>query len=173
VITTEPTSGFTDYVAANQMSLLRFAIVLTGDLHLAEEIVADVLVTVFERWPAVSGAANRHAYVRRMIANRYVSWRRKWGRLRPSPSGAIFERAEADASTEHAERDDVRRRLRELPPRQRAAIVLHFYEGMSTAEIADALDCRPGTVRSHLSRGLATLRIQYVSERTEGEPDHA
>ncbi|MBN9621091.1 MAG: SigE family RNA polymerase sigma factor [Actinobacteria bacterium] len=164
-MTLTPADEFTAYVAAQQTALLRFAVVLCGDRHLAEELVADVLVKVYERWPSVAAADHRHAYVRRMLANHYVSWQRKWGRLRPEADVAV-DLPVPDRSHEHAERDALVTGLRRLPRQQRAVIVLHFYEGLAAEEIAEVLGCRPGTVRSHLSRGLASLRIDYVRQES-------
>ena len=163
MITLTPAEEFAAYVAAEQTALLRFAVVLCGDRHLAEELVADVLVKAFERWPQVAAADHRQAYVRRMLANHYVSWQRKWGRLRPV-STEFMDAPVGDRSHEHAERDALIAGLRRLPRQQRAVIVLHFYEGLSADEIATTLACRPGTVRSNLSRGLAALRIAYTGQ---------
>jgi len=152
---------FAAYVAAHQTALLRFAVVLCGDRHLAEELVSDVLVKAFERWTDVATADHRHAYVRRMLVNHYISWQRKWARQRPY-GDEIVDCAVSDRAHELAERDALLAGLRRLPRQQRAVIVLHFYEGLSTDETAETLGCRPGTVRSHLSRGLAALRIDYT-----------
>ena len=162
-MTSNVADGFAAYVAARQTALLRLAVVLCGDVHLAEELVADVLAKVFERWPDVAAADHPHAYVRRMLANHYVSWQRKWGRQRPV-GAEFFEAAVSDGSHEHAERDAVIAGLKRLPRRQRAVLVLHFYEGLTAAEIAATLDCGSGTVRSHLSRGLAALRVEYTEQ---------
>lgn len=98
-----------------------------------------------------------------MLANHYVSWQRKWGRQRPH-AGEVLDAPVSDRSHEHAERDALIAGLKRLPRQQRAVIVLHFYEGLSAEEIAETLACRPGTVRSHLSRGLAALRIDYTRQ---------
>jgi len=152
---------FSEFVATQQTALLRFGVVLCGDRYLAEELVADVLAKVYERWSDVSAADHRNAYVRRMLANHYVSWQRKWGRLLPHMDEAL-DSPVPDRSGEHAERDSLAASLKRLPRQQRAVLVLHFYEGLPADDIADVLGCRPGTVRSHLSRGLEALRIDYT-----------
>ena len=154
---------FASFVAAHQTSLLRFGVVLCGDRYLAEELVADVLVKAYEHWSDVVAADYPNAYVRRMLANHFVSWKRKWGRLQPRPD-TYLDVAVPDRTGEHAERDSLEASLRRLPRQQRAVLVLHFYEGMPADAIADVLGCRPGTVRSHLSRGLEALRIDYTRQ---------
>jgi RNA polymerase sigma-70 factor (sigma-E family) len=152
---------FADYVARQRPALLRFATVLTGRVWLAEDLVSDVLGRAFERWPAISELAEPHAYVRRMIVNDYVSWHRRLARTTPrsdiEPSGYT-----SDGAQEHAERDAMIRRLAQLPRRQRAAVVLRFYVGMSDGDIAEHLGCREVTVRTQISRALATLRLDHA-----------
>lgn len=154
---------FASFVATHQTSLLRFGVVLCGDRYLAEELVADVLVKAYERWSDIAAVEHRNAYVRRMLANHYVSWQRKWGRLLPHVHEAL-DHPVPDRTTEHAERDSLDASLRRLPRQQRAVLVLHFYEGLPADAIAEVLGCRPGTVRSHLSRGLDALRIDYTRQ---------
>lgn len=165
MITTEPTREFVEYVAGQRTALLRFAVVLTGDLHRAEDIVADVLGRAYEKWDVIRDTSYPHAYVRRMVVNHFISSRRKLSRVRIEGDPAALDTAIPDPAPAHAERDAVLARLATLPTRQRAVLVLHFYEGLSTLEIAAELHCREGTVRSHLSRGLASLRIQYDADR--------
>ncbi|HJQ44444.1 MAG TPA: SigE family RNA polymerase sigma factor [Jatrophihabitantaceae bacterium] len=149
---------FVDYVAQRRPALLRFATVLTGQTWLADDLVSDVLGRAFERWSRISGLAEPHAYVRRMIVNDYISWHRRLARTTPradvEPNGQI-----ADGADEHAERDAMIRRLAALPRKQRAALVLRYYAGMSDTDIADHLGCREATVRSQISRALAALRL--------------
>ena len=152
---------FATYVGEHRGALLRFAVVLTGDFHLAEDIVADVLGQAFEKWSYVQRADLPHAYLRRMVVNHFLSWRRKWSRVSTHADPIFYDRAVEDASAERAERDAVLTRLATLPAKQRAAVVLHFYEGLPHREIAEIMGCPVGTVRSHLSRGLAVLRIHY------------
>ncbi len=149
---------YTGYVADRRPALLRFATVLTGRAWLADDIVSDVLGRAYERWDRISQLAEPHAYVRRMIVNDYTSWHRRLTRTTPraeiEPAGYA-----PDAAHEFAERDEMIRRLDTLPRRQRAAVVLRYYVGLDDAAIADELGCRTGTVRSQISRGLATLRL--------------
>jgi RNA polymerase sigma-70 factor (sigma-E family) len=160
--------SFDAYVTERQQQLLRFAMVLTGDSRLAEDVVADVLGRAFERWDAIGSLGQPHAYVRRMVVNEYLSWRRKFSRVRSFEDLAGLDSPVADATNSHAERAEMLARLRALPRQQRAAVVLRYYEGLSDDEIASALNCRTGTVRSHISHGLAALRIQLTFEAAGG-----
>lgn len=149
---------FADYVAQRRPALMRFATVLTGQTWLADDLVSDVLGRAFERWAHIGELAEPHAYVRRMIVNDYVSWHRRLARTTPraevEPAGEVPDGAHA-----YAERDAMIHRLAQLPRRQRAAVVLRFYLGMSDPDIAAHLGCREVTVRTQISRALAALRL--------------
>ena len=151
---------FEDWLAAELPRLLRFADVLCGGPDPAEEVVQDVAIKVHTRWAKISGLEHREAYVRRMIVNEYLSWRRKWSRLvpqaeftEPRPSGADFADQQADRALLVTE-------LARLPRKQKAVLVLRYLEGLPDTEIAEILGCSAVTVRTHASRGLATLRIE-------------
>jgi RNA polymerase sigma-70 factor (sigma-E family) len=167
----ERSSGveFERYVEESRQRLFRFAVVLCGDTVLAADLVADVLGRAFERWHQVAAASDTHAYVRRMLVNDFVSWQRRRARTVPHPEvGTLADlrasrlgTAGPDPVDIHAERAALLDELSRLPARQRAAIVLRYYEDLSDEDIAAALGCRIGTVRSSISRGLATLRITH------------
>ena len=128
-------------------AMVRFAHLLTGSNEVAEELVQDAFVQLRRGWER---AANPPAYLRVVVANNCRSWHRRRGlelRRQPSPTGP----AELGA-------DELWDAIQALPFRQRAAIVLRFYEDMSEAEAAAVLGCRPGTVGSAVHRGLARLR---------------
>ena len=166
----EPSVGFEEYLAGARHRLFRFSVVLCGDPVLAEEIVTDVLSRAFERWQQVSAADNVHAYVRRMVVNEYLTWRRRTARTTPHADliDLIDRRGgNPDHGAQHAERDALLAELARLPKQHRAAIVLRFYEGLTDDQIADVLGCRPGTVRSSISRGLASLRIVMTDPAKE------
>ena len=155
---------FREYVRTQRPALMRFATVLTGQTWLAEDVVSDALGRAFERWDGIAAMAHPHAYVRRMVVNEYLSWRR---RLQRSALYADLHEHGADVTDgtdEHAEREAMIALLDRLPRRQRAAVVLRYYLGLSDAEVAAELGCRQSTVRSQISRALATLRID-ISER--------
>jgi RNA polymerase sigma-70 factor (sigma-E family) len=158
---------FGEYVARQRPALMRFATVLTCQTWLAEDLVSDVLCRAFERWDRIATMAEPNAYVRRMVVNDYLSWRRRLSRTSPRPD--IEPAGLSDGADERAERDAMIRRLAGLPRRQRAAVVLRYYAGLPDAEIARQLGCRETTVRSQISRALATLRVNLTAARAYQE----
>jgi DNA-directed RNA polymerase specialized sigma24 family protein len=118
---------FAEYVARQRPALMRFATVLTCRTWLAEDLVSDVLGRAFERWERISGMAEPNAYVRRMVVNEYLSWRRRL--TRTSPRAEVEPMVISDGADERAERDAMIRRLAGLPRKQRAAVVLRYYAG--------------------------------------------
>lgn len=159
---------FEVYVRERQRALFRFAVVLTGDPVTAEDLLADVLGTVFEKWTQVRAAENPHAYVRRMLVNAYIRQRRRGARITVHADLEPFADAVEDQTSAHAERDWLAAQLRRLPARQRAAVVLRYYEGLSFAEIAETLGTGENAVRSNISRALRRMRLDLVDE---SEPD--
>ncbi|WP_304045647.1 SigE family RNA polymerase sigma factor [Jatrophihabitans endophyticus] len=153
----EETADFAALVAREQSGLLRFAAALTGDPGLADDVVSTVLSRAWERWDRVGSVQHPEAYVRRMVVNEFLSHKRRQKR-----HVVLFDEY-IDPTPDHAERSadrhELRGRLAALPSRQRAAIVLRYYEGLSDHEIAAVLGCADGTVRSLISRALVALRV--------------
>jgi RNA polymerase sigma-70 factor (sigma-E family) len=158
---------FDHYVRAHRPALLRFAMVLTGQSWLADDVVSDVLGRAFERWDRIGDLAEPHAYLRRMVVNDYLSWRRRLARTAPRADVELGGEHVADGAQEHAERDEMIRRLTRLPRRQRTAVVLRYYAGLSDPDIAAQLGCRESTVRSQISRALTALRLDLTSTPQE------
>ena len=158
---------FSEYVAARGTALERFAYVLTGDAHLAQDLVQTALLKAYRRWRWVAGAEHPDAYVRRIVTRSYLDWRRRRssGEL---PVGAVPDRPEPDLAEGVAERDRLHRALGTLSPKQRAVLVLRHYEGLDDAAIAALLRCGEVSVRSHASRGLARLRASLDQTTTPG-----
>jgi RNA polymerase sigma-70 factor (sigma-E family) len=149
---------FDDWARARLPALVRFATVLTGERGLAEDVVQEVMIRAYGRWHRIVELDQPEAYLRRMVTNEYLSWRRRWSRVTPQPDVASTQET-ADHAVAHADRDAILAELARLPRRQRAVLVLRYYERLTDAEIAEALGCPAGTVRSLASRALATLRI--------------
>lgn len=156
--------GFAEFVAQRQQPLLRFAMVLCGDARLAEDLVADVLARSFERWQRIGKVDQPNAYVRRMVVNEYLSSRRRSRRTMPVADPGPHGENRPDHAIEHAERAGMIAALAQLPRKQRATLVLRFYEGQSDAEIASILGCSQSTVRSNAARALAALRITLATD---------
>ena len=153
---------FDEFTRTGLRGLLQFTRVLTGDRGLAEDLVQEVLIRLHERRDGLGDIDNLSAYARRMVVNEYVSWGRKWFRVRPT---AVLREPppQPDHADRHAEHDWLRGELAKLPRRQRAVLVLRYYAGLSDAQIAVELGCSEGTVRSHASRALAALRVEITS----------
>lgn len=153
---------FEEFVHEQLPPLLRFAKVLCGERALAEDVVQEVLARAYPRWDRVEQARQPEAYVRRMIVNEFLTWRRKWARVVPLASVLPKENA-ADHAQQHVDRDALIADLGQLSPQQRAVLVLRYYGGLTDAEIAADLDCAESTVRAYASRGLAALRVKSSS----------
>jgi RNA polymerase sigma-70 factor (sigma-E family) len=152
---------FDEFVAFRLGAILRYATVVTCDPHLAEDITQDVLVRARSRWGRISDLDAPERYVKRMVLNQFLSWRRRRAaRVVPLAREQLdlLAAPSADPAAALDERDAILRVVAALPPRQRAAVVLRFYEDLPDDVIADLLGCRPVTVRSLISRALATLR---------------
>jgi RNA polymerase sigma factor (sigma-70 family) len=152
-------TSFDAYVKHNQAGLVRYATLLSGSVAHGEDLVQDVLTRLFPRWAALVGRpGNHHAYVRRAITNEYLSWRRRWStrNIHLADDDVLASVTEDPWSGLHE--DGLWHVLQELPRQQRAALILRYYEGLTDAEIADALACKQVTVRAYISRGLTTLR---------------
>ncbi len=161
--------GFAGFVREHTPALLRTAYLITGDAHAAEELVQDTMARLYPKWDRVAAADVPIAYVRRSMSNGYVNQRRRASR-REYAFADVPERVDDyDAVSQLGDRDEIWAGLRHLPERQRVALVLRYFEDLSDDDIADMLESRPGTVRSLISRGLATLREQ-MSERRDQPP---
>lgn len=155
---------YEEFADSRLTALLRYALMLTGDPHAAQDLVQDTMVRVQLNWGRVARADSPERYVRRMLTNQYIDWRRgSWLRrvlLRAEPDEAAV--VSVDHAAASADRDQVWSWLARLPRRQRAALVLRYYEDLPDAEIAEVLGCAVGTVRAAISRGLAALRAELV-----------
>ncbi|HYJ68398.1 MAG TPA: SigE family RNA polymerase sigma factor [Nocardioidaceae bacterium] len=148
-------------MAARSPALLRSAWLLTGDEALAEDLVQTALARVWPRWERIYRSdSSAEAYVRRVMVTTYANWwRRQW--RAEQPVAEVPERAaRVDGYAEVNDREEVRQALGVLPPRQRAVIVLRYYEDLTERQTAGLLDCSIGTVKSQASKALRRLREQ-------------
>ena len=147
---------FTEFVQASWPGLYRTAFLLLGDRGLAEDLTQTALAKTYAAWSRIDHRAAAPAYARRTLINTSTSWFRKKGWRNELPSDELPEVAYAtDPSTRPAVIDA----LGKLPPRQRAVVVLRYYEDLSVAETADALGCSTGTVKSQTFEAFAKLRV--------------
>ncbi|MEV0716110.1 SigE family RNA polymerase sigma factor [Asanoa sp. NPDC050611] len=154
--------SFRDYVAARLAGLSRAAYLLTGDRHLAEDLVQQALIQVASRWEKISAAGDPDPYVRRVLYHQHVSW---WRRRRlvdrphaEPPDTAVTDRVSDKAVSDKDTELTVRQALRRLTPRQRAVLVLRYFEDLTEVQTAEVLGCSVGTVKSNTRDALARLR---------------
>jgi RNA polymerase sigma-70 factor (sigma-E family) len=162
---------FDEWVTQRGAALLRFAYLVTRDHHRAEEAVQDALISAYSRWARISRGDDPEAYVRRSIVNADISrwrrfFRRETPRARPTEDTGRADES-PDHAVGHAEHDAVWALCATLPAKQRAAVVLRYYEDLPDADIARILDCSPATVRSQIHRALATLRTTVETEEVK------
>jgi RNA polymerase sigma-70 factor (sigma-E family) len=169
---TASADGFDHFVQLRGRALLRFAYVLSGDAHLAEDLVQEVLARMHRRWDKITVMHHPEAYVRTAIVRQYLSWRRRRSAGEavlaevPEPAGSF---GLDEPQQQVLARDQMWQLLRGLPRAQRAVLVLRFYCDLPDDEIAALLKCGESTVRSQASRALARMR-QKLTE--EGVSDH-
>ncbi|MFI1992567.1 SigE family RNA polymerase sigma factor [Actinoplanes sp. NPDC020271] len=158
---------YEEFADSRLSALLRYAVMLTGDPHAAEDLVQETMLRVQLHWWRVARSDSPDSYVRKILTNQFIESRRaSWWRrvlLRADPDPVVA--SASDHAAESAERDRVWALLARLPRRQRAALVLRYYEDLPDQEIADILGCAVGTVRSSISRGLEALRAELVETR--------
>jgi RNA polymerase sigma-70 factor (sigma-E family) len=148
---------FEDFVVARGSALLRTAVLLcAGSRHDAEDVVQTALEKAYRHWSRVEG--DPEPYVRRILVNVTISRARRWKLLREVHMAQPPEPLVSAADDGVVLRDLLVRELRRLPPRQRAVLVLRYWEDLSEAQIAALLGCSAGTVKSQAAKGLARLR---------------
>ena len=153
--------GFRSFVEANGATLLHAARLLTGDHHRGEDLVQTALIKVYLKWGRIDAPL---PYARRALVNAHIDQtRRKWWGERPTetlPEPAEVRGTDVTASDS---RDELRRMLGGLAPKERAVIVLRYYCDLSEQETAATLGMPVGTVKSTCSRALARLRVEATS----------
>ena len=159
-------ADFAQLVFSMSPRLNRLAYAVCGDAALAEDAVQAAMVVAYRTWPRVRDVDSPNAYLRRMVVNQLVSWRRRksWGETAVLVEGLEPSRVSHEASV--VEHQIVWAAVGQLPPRQRAVIVLRYYEGMSETEIAETLGIRRGTVKSQASAAMAHLRASLGDTET-------
>ncbi|GLF96620.1 SigE family RNA polymerase sigma factor [Streptomyces yaizuensis] len=157
---------FETFVAVRGPRLLRVAWLLTGDAHLAEDLLQTVLAKVWPKWHRIRGESPE-AYVRKALVHTHASWwRRRWrGEV---PHGELPDRiGAADAYAGVDLEQSLAVAVRALPVRQRAVVVLRYFEDLSVEETAATLGCAPGTVKSQAAKALRTLRERLPGIQSE------
>ncbi|RYC11135.1 SigE family RNA polymerase sigma factor [Nocardioides zhouii] len=155
---------FVEFVEARQATLRRIAYAVCRDDARAEDVLQEALVKLYLAWSRVGGSGREEAYARRIIVNADLDQRRRpWHRRRSSvPVELLDVPARGGATTE--DRLELLAELRRLPAMQRRTVVLRYWLGFSVEATAHELSISEGTVKSHASRGLATLRARLGEE---------
>ena len=157
---------FRQFVAARSAALLRTAYLLVGDWAHAEDVLQTSLTKTYLAWRRLGEIEAVEGYTRRVLVTTATSWwRRRWHGERPT--AVMPERPAPDAADEHVERHAMWRHVHALPARQRAVLVLRFYEDLTEAETARVLGVTVGTVKSQSARALATLRVRLAEDGVE------
>ena len=185
--------GIEDFAAARGDALLRFALMLSGDRHRAEDLVQSILARAYPRWPRIAAMDAPEAYLKRMLVNEHLRWRARRASgevpvpVPGDPAGTVagtmagtaartvaragaVPASVADPAGAYASRDAAWALLGRLPRKQRAVLVLRYYEDLPDADIAAVLGCRESTVRSQAARGLAALRAALPTMQRETLP---
>lgn len=150
---------FAEYFAAKRDSVRRTAYMLCGDWHKADDLAQTAFVAVHRRWRKIKDRAATDAYVRKTLVRASIDEsRRPWRRERnvdvlPEQAGG-GQRFDEQV----VQRQDLLAGLRQVPPKQRAVLVLRYFEGMDVSGVAKALGCSEGNVKSQTARGLTKLR---------------
>lgn len=157
-------ADFAAYMAARQSSLLRTAYLLTGDRSSAEDLVQTALAKLYLSWEKVQKRELIDGYVRRIIVNENNSlWRRAWKR-KEIATDEVPENVAVTDHHDHGEKSALWQFVQTLPKRQRAVIILRFYEDLREGEIAEILGISVGTVKSQASRALAAMRERVSTQ---------
>jgi RNA polymerase sigma-70 factor (sigma-E family) len=163
-------AAFVAFVRRRGPHHLRTAVLLTGNWHTAEDLVQTCLAKLYWVWHRLDTGVDPDSYLRRMLVNTQRSWwRARWRREAPVevvPDPAVG----GDGQDRHALADTVRRALAALPARQRAVLVLRYFEDLPEAHVADLLGCSVGTVKTHTSRGIRRLRELLGDELVPAGP---
>jgi RNA polymerase sigma-70 factor (sigma-E family) len=148
---------YVEFATAAQPRLRRTAYLLCGDWHRASDLAQEALIRVYVAWPRLQRNEGLHAYARKALVSAAIDH----GRKRSSKELPVAEHSDhggGDFSGHLASRDVLLDALRELAPRQRACVVLRYFEDLPVAEVAQVLGCTEGTVKSQTSRALDSLR---------------
>ena len=152
-------TAFSEFVQARSTALFRTAYLMVGDHQLAQDLLQEALMKTLIAWPRLRDPERVEAYARRTIVTTAISWRRRRSfHERPTeflPATVVPDHVDALAT-----REVLMAQLLLLPPRQRAAIVLRYYQDLSESQTAEAMGCSVGAVKSQVSAGLTRLRAR-------------
>jgi RNA polymerase sigma-70 factor (sigma-E family) len=156
----DESGGFVEFATSRHGALYRYAYLLAGDRGLAEDLVQEALTKTYVAWKRLDDVANADAYTRKVITNTAINWwrRKSWQAERPRDDVPELTTAQHDQDV--AARVWLWQELQALPPRQRATLVLRYYEDLTERETAAVLGCTIGTVKSQTAHALKKLRTR-------------
>lgn len=170
-LTAQERHDFEVYVATRSGSLMRTAYLLTGQRADAEDLLQTTLAKAYLSWSRVRDRQAVDAYVRRTMVTTHISlWRRR--KVDEIPTAELPDAGTDDFTGNVDLHDSLWQLLDDLPKRQRAVVVMRYYEDLSEAETAEALGCSQGTVKSQASKALAKLRSALVESDSAFQSDH-
>lgn len=150
--------SYVAFVTARWAALFRTSYLLSGSTGAAEDLLQTTLLKAYAAWARIEGMAAPEAYVRAMLVNTFLSGRRRKSATRELSAADVPERSVASHEDRVVERSSLWDRVKLLPPRQRAVVVLRYYEDLPERQIAELLGCSAGTVKSQASDALRTLK---------------
>jgi RNA polymerase sigma factor (sigma-70 family) len=159
----------TELVATRGDALQRYAMLLCGSRDQAADLVQDALVKTFGRLRNGFGVESAEAYVRRAILNGHLDGGRRMTRWRKLAPLEYTPDEQPSSSGDTDLRQDLHRELRKLSPRERACLVLRYYDDLKVDDIAATLGISPGTVKRYLSDGLAKMAISLADDGTAAD----
>jgi RNA polymerase sigma-70 factor (sigma-E family) len=159
-------ASFEAWAARHYAALVRSASIVTGDVHRAEDLVQEACIKVAARWEKLRDG-NPEAYARRILYRDHISW---WRRTRETPAADPLSDLVVDDSEGRVDAVVIRQSLNRLTRKQRAVLVLRFYEDLTEAQTAEALGVSIGTVKSQTFAALAKLR-QIAPELSQFVPE--
>ena len=156
--------AFAEFAHARSAALHRAAYLMVGDEQLAQDLVQEALTKTYVAWPRLRDPGKAEAYTRKAITTTAITWFRRKGWDNERPAERLPEAAGRGHADDVVDRTTVWGAIQALPPRQRAALVLRYYEDQTEAQTAEALGCAVGTVKSQVSAALAALRARLGDE---------
>jgi len=163
-------AAFSEFVEARSAALFRTAYLMVGDHQLAQDLLQEALVKTLVAWPRLRDRDNVEAYTRRIVVTTSISWRRRRS-FHERPTDLLPDTGSPDQTELVVTHDAVMAALLTVPPRQRAAIVLRYYQDLTEAQTADVMGCSVGAVKSQVSAGLARLR-RVLGDSFDGAHPH-
>jgi RNA polymerase sigma-70 factor (sigma-E family) len=159
-VTDRTRRDFPEFVAARGLALQRAAYLMVGEAALAQDLVQEALTKTYVAWPRLRDVGNAEAYARRVITTTALSWFRRKGWNAERTTARPPDRTVADHAETVSTNATLAEALRELPPRQRVAVVLRYYDDLTEAQTAAAMGCAVGTVKSQVAAALTKLRAR-------------